>query len=90
MTYDQGGRTRRVVRLQLVHAVSAATKKLLALKDGTIAEDARAAGEDGSHKADSEAGSHRGSSKGSDAGDPLTAQPSAVQQPTAHPAGGKK
>lgn len=90
MTYDQGGRTRRVVRLQLVHAVSAALEKVLALKDGTIAEGARAAGEDGSHKADSEAGSHRGSSKGSDGGDPLTAEPSAVQQPTAHPSGGKK
>lgn len=79
-----------MVRLQLVHPLSAAMEKLLALKDGTTAEDTRAAGEGGSLKADSEAGSHRGSSKGSDGGDPLTAEPSAVQQPAAYPAGGKK
>jgi hypothetical protein len=90
MTYDQGGRTRRMVRLQLVQAVSAAMEKLLTLKDGAIAEDDKAAGEEGSHKADSEAGGHRASSKGSEGGGPLTAEPSGVQETSAHPAGGKK
>lgn len=34
MSYEQGGRRRMVVRLQLAQAVSAAMDKLLALKEG--------------------------------------------------------
>ena len=50
MSYDQGGRVRRVVRLQLVQPVSAALDKLLALRDGKEAAthtglDAAGAGE---------------------------------------------
>lgn len=34
MSYDQGGKARHVVRLQLVSPVSAAMDKLLAIKEG--------------------------------------------------------
>lgn len=83
MSYDQAGRPRRVVRLQLVNPVSTAMVKLLALKEGndtaSEAELEAAAAEQGAHSAGS-APSRRSSSKGSerDAGG-LTAEPSGFQ-----------
>jgi hypothetical protein len=85
MSYDQAGRSRNVVRLQLVNPVSAAMEKLLTLKEGM--QDSKHGGDaelEGSHKAESlpsNGDSRRGSSKaGSDIDEP---------EPTAHPAGRK-
>jgi hypothetical protein len=94
MSYDQAGRSRRVVRLQLVSPVSAAMEKLLALKEGVQGSEHGSDAElEGSHKADSlpsNGGSRKGSSKeGSDDGAQLAAEKSGVNEPTAHPAGKK-
>lgn len=82
MSYDQGGRTRRVVRLQLVSPISAAMHKLLQLKEGRdsvnqttldpTAEDGEA-----SHKSGS-VSNPAGSSKGSGRAGGLTAEPSGL------------
>lgn len=97
MSYDQAGRSRRVVRLQLVSPVSAAMEKLLALKEIMLGtEHGGDADLEGSQKADSlpsNGGSRKGSSKGgSDEGAQLAAEHSGVNEsePTAHPAGKKR
>jgi hypothetical protein len=91
MSYEQAGRPRRVVRLQLVSPVSAAMAKLLAIKEGSDAASEaglETAAEQGAHSAGS-APSRNSSSKGSerDLGG-LTAEPSVIQEGPA--ARGKK
>lgn len=84
MSYDQAGRTRRVVRLQLVTPISAAMHKLLELKEGRDSADhaaleTAAADDDGSHKSD-RVSSPAGSSKGSGRAGALTAGPSGMAE----------
>jgi len=88
MSYDQAGKSRKVVRLQLVQPVSAAMDKLLALKEGTDHaahggnEAAAAEAEDVAWHAANSPHSSGSSSKGSDHkhGTGLAAELSGVAQ----------
>lgn len=94
MAYEQAGRSRRVVRLQLLSAVSAAMEKLLEIKEAGMQSgdimplDTLAAEVEGS-RSHSSKGSR--SSKGSEPGAALAAEPSGAEEPVppAH-AGGKE
>lgn len=94
MSYDQAGRTRRVVRLQLVTPISAAMHKLLELKEGQDSADhaaleTAAGDDDGSHKSGS-VSNPAGSTKGSGRAGALAAEPSGVAEEASEHHHGKK
>lgn len=81
MVYNQGGHSRRVVRLQVVQPISAAMEKLLAIKDGRDASQAlqrvgtiMVAGGD-AHRAGSPQGSSMSSEQAGGSAEPATVSP---------------